>query len=505
MKSTAGYKPNFWRTKLFESFSSLVANHFASIKFVMEKIMLSSTKFRSALLAVTALVVSACGSSSSSNDSGELRVLHGIADAPRVNVYLNDNPDPVLSEVDFRTGSGYLAVDAGTYDIRVEAIIPDGNADVISVEGFEVGVNTRSTIIATGDVSEGDIEPVAVDEPTEAIPAGQFRLRVTHGSFEAPPVYIALTTPDAPIDQAVLLGPLSFRGTTPALQFPEGDYQVRVTAKPQPLTDADVLYDSGALPLGAGADLHVVAVTSTVPSTAEAGSPISLVALDGSGAGAIFDVNTGAFLTIVHDAPGVPLVDVVADVVATTEIEEIFLTTDLPFSEFEPRQAVPALEFEVGVRLAGEPTAAFGFNADLMPGMGYTALAVIAAETTMPAAQVLVDDYRSVATEAKVRLVHGAKAAGTVDVYVFASDPVNLPLPGTGDPLLLLEGFEYGDETGFLSLPEGSYDVYVTLGGTTDVAIAVPGLAVAAGSVYTAIAREPITGQTDFGVILIAD
>lgn len=44
-------------------------------------------------------------------------------------------------------------------------------------------------------------------------------------------------------------------------------------------------------------------------TAAEVGSPISLVVLDGLGSADFFDVNTGANLTIVHDAPGVPAVD----------------------------------------------------------------------------------------------------------------------------------------------------------------------------------------------------
>jgi len=115
-----------------------------------------------------------------------------------------------------------------------------------------------------------------------------------------------------------------------------------------------------------------------------------------------------------------------------------------------------------------------------------------------------VDDYRSVATEAKVRLVHGSPSAGTVTVYVFGSNPQNPPTPETPDPLLVLPGFEYGDATGFVSLPEGSYDVLVVTAADA-VAIAVRDQGVAAGGVYTAIARDPAPDSAEFGVILIAD
>jgi hypothetical protein len=468
--------------------------------------MLSSCKLRTLALAAVAMVVAACGSSSSS-DQATLRVVHAVSDAPRVNVYLND--DQVLADVDFRTGSAFLPIAAGTYDVRVEAIVPSGNLDVIDVPDVEFASNSATTIAAIGDVSEASVAPLPLAEPTEAISAGNFRLQVTHASPEVGPVYIALTTPELPIDQAAFVGPLSYTETFGPGEFAAGNYQVRVIAKDPAsgVSDADVVFDTGELPLGEGADLHVLAVTSTVPSTADPAAPISLVVLDGNGSFDIFDVNTGAFLTIVHDAPGVPAVDVFADVASSAEIEEIQLANDLEYGNFEDRQTVPALEFNVGVRLASDNSGdAFGFAADLMAGMGYTAIARLGAESGAPEAQVLVDDYRSVATEAKVRLVHGSPSAGPVDVYVFATNESNPPVPGVDEPLLLLEGFTYGSETGFLSLPAGSYDVFVTLAGNAEaVAIPVPGLAVAAGGVYTAIARDPLEGQSAFGVILIAD
>ena len=47
----------------------------------------------------------------------DVRVLHGVPDAPRVNVFLNDAE--VLSDVDFRDGSAFLPIEAGSYDVRV--------------------------------------------------------------------------------------------------------------------------------------------------------------------------------------------------------------------------------------------------------------------------------------------------------------------------------------------------------------------------------------------------
>jgi len=69
-------------------------------------------------------------------------------------------------------------------------------------------------------------------------------------------------------------------------------------------------------------------------------------------------------------------------------------------------------------------------------------------------------------------------------------------------------GVSFGVATGFVSLPAGAYDAYITGGNSDTPAISVVGLPVAAGGVYTAIARDPDPlnpEDTELGVTLIAD
>ena len=91
-------------------------------------------QLRVVVVGLLSLVLIACGSDNDDPGTGtaSIRVLHGVADAPRVNVFLND--DLVLGDVDFRVASPFIPVNAGSYDVRVEAIAPGGDIVVIDVD-----------------------------------------------------------------------------------------------------------------------------------------------------------------------------------------------------------------------------------------------------------------------------------------------------------------------------------------------------------------------------------
>jgi len=439
---------------------------------------------------VIAIVLSAC--SDSADVQSELRVLHAVADAPRVNVYVNERL--VLEEVDYREGSRYLSVTPGTGDVRVEAIVPGGNLDVIDASDVPFEFGAKATVIAVGNTEAGTIAAWLIEDPVEPVTAGSARVQVHHAADGVGEVNVIVTGPDVLIGDASALDSFSFGETLGPVEVPAGDYRIRVATGTAPFTEDDVVFDSGEVELTAGADLAIAAVLNTTNGS----SPVSLVVLDGSGAADLFDVDTVAELRIVHNSPDADPVDVVVDLSDTIAVEALPLTTGLAYGKFEDYQAVPAVDYLVSVIDNHSQTLVFDFEAGLDAGLAYTAIANDVAANIEE--WILVDDKRRVFTETKLRLIHGSPSAGVVDIYVNAPDV----LPVAASPAI--QDVPFGTETGFVSLPPGTYDVYVTPANQpTVLAISAKGLELDGSGIYTAIARDAEDGGGPLGLTLMDD
>ncbi len=415
-----------------------------------------------------------------------LQVLHGSPDAPPVNVLVNGAE--ALADIDYKVGSGRTELEAGVVSIQVDGILPGGDAAVIGPIDLTFDADKIYTVVAIGQVAAGSNAPLegfVFNQPREAVSASSARLAVMHAAPLAPAVDVYVTAPDADLAASAPVGSFEYKGTLGPTEVTAGDYQIRVTLAGDPMT---VVYDSGTVTLNDGDDLFVAAVENTTTGA----SPISLVALTGSGSVEIADIARPAALRVVHAASDAPAVDVLAD--------GNILVTGLEFPNVTPFLEVPAATYLVEV----EPTSpvpvdpVITANLTLEAGTKYTALAVGTLGNGTLDARVAADDPRPVSAYAKVRIIHAAEAAPLVDVYVTAvGADINNEGPAVSD-------FAFLDNTGFLTLPAGDYDVSVTPAGTKDIAIFAT-ISIADGGVYTAIARDPLPMQAELGLILADD
>lgn len=407
-------------------------------------------------------------------DKTTVRVFHGSADAPKVNLWVDGAA--AVSGLDYQESTGVLELDEGTYNIAVEGVIPGGNATVIGPVDLTLAGNTAYDVIAVGSVAT--IEPLILADTGSLSDATKVRVRVAHLAAAAPEVSVFVTAPDADLTDAAPLGTFEFKETLGPVEVDAGTYQIRVA-----VADNTVVFDSGPVTLAAGKDLLIGAVANVGTGS----SPISLAVLDGDDVAIINDKNAGADVRVVHASADAPAVDVTANDGQTPAV------ANLAFPEATGYLNLPAAtyNFKVTPNAATEPVV---INEDLAlaNGSAYSVLAVGALANIE--ALVLTDNNRSVATEAKVRLVHGSTLAGNVDIYVVAAGA------GIANANPAFSNVPFKEDTGYVSLAAGDYDVIIAPTGTKTEAIKAS-VSLENGGVYTAIARDGEGLTASLGVI----
>lgn len=441
------------------------------------------------LIAALSLVVFTACNDSNNNDvsipKASVAVLHASPDAPKVDVLVND--DTVLEAVDFTEGSELLTLASDTYTIAVDGILPgDERTTVIGPVDLPFDANTRYVIIAANSLEM--IEPIVVTADVTGVASDQVRVQVVHATASAPEVDVYVTAPDADINDTEPLGTFGYKGDLGPVEVPADNYQVRVTLK----DTKNVLFDSGSVPLTGGSDLVIAAVKNT--KVGDGYAPIQLVVLDGTTSSVITDKNTPAFVRVIHDSPDAPPVDIIVN----NNFNEP-LVEDFGYTDFTPYVNVASGTYNIKVAVADTQNAVIDANVTFEKGSMQSVYAVNEVAEIEPL--ILHDDNRSVATEAKVRLVHGSPTAGTVDIYVTAPD-ANI---SNVEPAF--SGIQFKDETGYVSLAEGDYQVRVTPTGSKDAVIDTGALSLSTGGIYTAVARDATMNEEDgtFGLILLDD
>ncbi len=281
--------------------------------------------------------------------------------------------------------------------------------------------------------------------------------------------------------------------TPSSRKCPADSYQIRVTLPFDPITEEpEVVFDAGEIPLADGADLVIVAVDNT--TTGE--SPITLVVLDGeNGAAEILDLATPADVRAVHASPDAPEVDVL--------VNDATVLSGVPFTGvsgfLDPSPAPGTYNLKI-VDTATGTFEALNINPTFAAGVQYTAVALGLANDIQVDSKILEDDNRSVVTEAKVRVLHGAPSTGSVDVFL-TDGPSDVNITGLTPTI---EDVPYRDVRGYLGVAAGSYDIRVTpTGDDQTIAIDKQDIPLVAGCVYTVIARDAEGGVGPLDVILI--
>lgn len=199
------------------------------------------------------------------NTPADFRVFHVSADAPNVDVVVNDDfANPVVTDLAFPDFTGYLSVPAATYNAKV---VPTGaNSPVVIDADLALEAGASYSVLAVNDLA--NIEPLVLADTRRAI-STEAQLRIVHGSPAAGAVDIYLVAPGTDINNVEpALSNVPFKAETGYLSVAGGDYDVVVTAtgsKTAAIGPAAITLSNGGIytiiardNVGGGAPLNVI-------------------------------------------------------------------------------------------------------------------------------------------------------------------------------------------------------------------------------------------------------
>lgn len=428
-----------------------------------------------------------CNDSDSDYPESQIRVTHASADAPLVDIKLNGATVEGLSQVDYQVGSGLISLESGAYDVSVEALLAgDASAEVIGAN-LNFAPDMQYDIVALNYTA--GIEPVVLSRDAISPANNEVRIDVLHAHPDVPGVDVYLTTDDI-ADQSPAISGLEFKVDSADLpvSIPAGTYRIRLTLS----GDKGVAFDSGELDLAGGSDLMITAVPNV---DGGAVSPVNLLVADGTAVNILRSTEEKAAVRVVHTVDDAPAVDVLASGSAVVGL------TDIEFKEFRSLDLAPD-SYDLSV-VASADNSLVVIDA---PGTSFEAgtttsiyavgkLNSVNDSTIEPL--VIGEDLRSVATYAKLRVVHASPAAdslGLVDIHASADGAFN-------ETTAVLQGVAFKG-TATLNVPAGTYFLAVILEGDGSFTPAVSATAtVDDGGVYSVVATDDFGG----GLVLNVD
>ena len=274
----------------------------------------------------------------------QARVVHFSFDAPAVDIAV-DGGDVVVENLAFPDNTGYLDLPAGEYDLEIR---PTGTTDVAyDIPPVTLAAGTSYSVFAVGGLADGSFTVVP------AVDAALAGVRVGHFSADAPDV-------DVYANGNAILTAVPFGAISEYLFVPAGTYQIQVVPAGASLEEGPVVIDA---PLTfEGGTLTTVAATNELAN-------ITPVVVKDKPA----PVADQAQIRVVHLSADAPKVDVAAD--GSSVKEAIF--KNLKYGKAKGYATVPAGEYDLEVRPAGEKKAAFDIDPLMLEaGKSYSAMAI---------------------------------------------------------------------------------------------------------------------------------
>lgn len=142
-------------------------------------------------------------------------VVHASPDAPGVDLLVDNTV--AGSNLTFPNNTGYLSVNAGTRNVKVNVT---GTSTTVIQANLNLMENKNYSVFAVNQVSA--IEPLVLEDDLTAPASGKAHVRFIHLSPNAPAVNITLT------DGTILFGNVAFKGSINFTPINAGTYNLQV-------------------------------------------------------------------------------------------------------------------------------------------------------------------------------------------------------------------------------------------------------------------------------------
>lgn len=204
------------------------------------------------------------------NAGADVRVVHAVADAPNVDVTLNDAAQPQIPNLAFPTATGYLNLDAAEYSVDVAAA--GGSPVVIENAPLVLENATSYSVYAVGELSTIGLQ-VLTEERRRVTTAAQVQLVHAAPSAGNVDIYVTETDDISAADPAFTDIPFNAEELVSTGNVPlmPGDYVVTVTAT----GTQDIAIQTPVLTLEGGGIYTAVAVDAN-----SGGLPPQLILMD---------------------------------------------------------------------------------------------------------------------------------------------------------------------------------------------------------------------------------
>jgi hypothetical protein len=158
------------------------------------------------------------------NSTTAVRVVHAVADAPAVDVLLNNSR--AITNLKYPEFTGYAQIRPGAYNVKVAANA--NNAVVVINADLNLAAGNFATILATGSLAANSIRPwVLADTPRRVATAAQ--VRIAHASTVAGRVDIYVTATRDISTSTPAFRDVPFMAETGYVNLKPGSYVVTVT------------------------------------------------------------------------------------------------------------------------------------------------------------------------------------------------------------------------------------------------------------------------------------